>query len=74
MTRDQFVARAVRGVEKAIAVPAGWWGTFTDVRSPRGVRVHVRGVRWLVTGRALPTEGFDLRSDAMRAARRRERS
>lgn len=31
MTRDEFIARAVKSAERDLGVPAGWWGTWRDI-------------------------------------------
>lgn len=74
MTKEQFIAKAVRAQEWLENLPRGWWGTRTDVRSPKGMRVRWNGSLWIVSGRALPTEKHASRQSAMRAAQKRERS
>ena len=42
MTREKFIDSAVREAERKLGVPAGWWGTYRDVRGPGGRRVSAR--------------------------------
>ena len=72
MTRAQFIARAVSDRERAIGVPVGWWGTWIDVRGPKGQRVHrTNGGRfWIVSVKGRTISGHDSRKGAIAKARR----
>lgn len=49
MTRQQFIARAVRTAERNLGIPQGWWGTWRDFTNGT-VRVRLRGSwEWRVT-------------------------
>ena len=36
MTREQFIAKAVRAYEKSEEIPPGWWGNYRNVWGPAG--------------------------------------
>lgn len=70
MTREKFVANAVRAAEKALYVPAGWWGRWTDVRGPLGERVHFSAGAWTSVRADGARQRHDSRTSAIRAARK----
>lgn len=70
MTRAEFVDRAVRAAEKALHVPPGWWGTYSDVHGPGAVRVRWSGQCWAVRHDGVLVSRHDSRSYAITAARR----
>lgn len=71
MTRKEFEAKAIREAEKALGVPAGWWGTWRDVRGPRGVRVRYSGrFTWTLSQRGKRISKHDSRSFAITKARK----
>ena len=74
MTRKKFIDSAVREAERKLGVPAGWWGTYRDVRGPGGRRVYfgsANGCRgWIVSINGKPITAHDSRSGAIAKARR----
>jgi hypothetical protein len=71
VTREQFVAKAVREAERALHVPAGWWGTWREVHSPDGgVLVRFSAGVWLVVVGSLRVSRHDSRSYAIKKAQR----
>ena len=70
MTRKEWEARTLRAGEKALRLPAGWWGTYAEVRSPRGVRVKFSGRCWTVRDRkGVIVSKHDSRDSAIKKAR-----
>lgn len=66
-----FLAKAVRAAEKELRIPAGWWGTYRDVRGPGGVRVRNAGDRrWTVRIGAALVRTYETRAGAIRAAQK----
>lgn len=69
MTREKFIDSAVREAERKLGVPAGWWGTYRDVRGPGGRRVYF-GNGWAVSIRGKVISRHDSRAGAIAKARR----
>lgn len=51
MTRKEFEKKAIRAAEKTLHLPAGWWGSWRDFRSPDMVRVRFSRDHWRVLDR-----------------------
>jgi len=72
VSRAQFVAKAIRTAERALGVPAGWWGAYVDVRGPGGRRVQfgqMHGSRcWVVSVNGKRISGHDSRIGAIAKA------
>ena len=70
MTRKEWEARTIRAEEKSLGVPAGWWGIYDDLHSPRGVRVKFSGRFWTVRdGKGDVAGQYDSRAYAIKKAR-----
>ena len=41
MTRKIWEKKVIREAERALGVPAGWWGAWRDVFGPGGAHVRV---------------------------------
>ena len=77
VTREQFIARAVKDAERTIDAPPGWWGIWRDMRGPNGERVRFApGVRphgalndaWTATNRDGSKSRHGSRAAAVKAA------
>lgn len=71
MTRQEFIEKATRRMERDLGLPPGWWGTWRDIYGPYGVRVrYSSGGIW--TARSLNGKVIgwhDSRAGAIRKAR-----
>lgn len=70
MTRAEFLERAARAEEQRLRIPAGWWGTYQDVRGPNGERVLFSGGAWSVSRGGARVSRHDSRQSAINKARR----
>lgn len=70
MTRKEFEAKAIRDAEKALGLPAGWWGTWRDMHGPQGQRVRFSGRYWTVILNGVRVSQHGPRSGAIAKARR----
>jgi hypothetical protein len=69
MTRDKFIAKAVRAAERALEVPPNWWGTWRDVTDGT-VRVKFTGSCWRISCAGMKMRDHDSRALAIRQAAR----
>jgi len=69
MTREQFIARAVRAMERSVGAPAGWWGTWRDVTNGTA-RVLFSSGAWTVSLRGKRVSRHDSRAHALAKARK----
>lgn len=69
MTREHFVARAVRDEERRLDLPVGWWGTYREIYGPDGIRVRFSGQAWVVRSGDLIVSRHDSRHYAITKAK-----
>jgi hypothetical protein len=77
MTRDEFEAKAIRAAEKALRIPAGWWGTYRDVCAWYGtlfVRVRFSVSYWVLSIDGKVASKHDSRGSAISKGSRLARS
>lgn len=66
MTRKQFEKAAIRAAERALKVPAGWWGTWQHVCGPNGAEVRfARGGHWVLRHKGKIVSKHDSRAFAI---------
>ena len=70
MTRGQFEERAIRQAEKRLGIPAGWWGTYSDVWGPAGEHVYLNRFIWAVSLHGRLVSRHDSRAYAIAKARK----
>jgi len=68
MTREQFIARAVREAENRLHFPRGWWGTWQQAHGPNGERVFFSNGGWTVVRRDGTKSRHDSRIYAFKKA------
>jgi hypothetical protein len=71
MTRKAFEAKAIHAMEQRLFIPTGWWGVWTDVQGPNGVRVaYSAGGGWRIVVRGKVVSRHDARTYAIMKARK----
>lgn len=74
MTRQQFIAKAVRRAEQDLRIPPGWWGIYRDVGNNYvRVKFSTRGSGWFVYERGKIVSKHDSRLSAINKARKLDR-
>ncbi len=68
MTREKFIAKAVRAAEVSAKVPTGWWGNWRNVYGPNGAVVRFSGQAWVVRLKGELVSRHDSREAAIRKA------
>lgn len=70
MTRQQFEVTALRRAEQALGLPSGWWGNYSDVEGPNGVRVRFSRSCWVLRQHGKIISKHDSRAFAIAKGRK----